>query len=94
MAVTGSEIAFPATPRATPCFIDRAEILAAARRDLQASQTWLPTTRSVAGKPDRPHFPSLDNIGGVSTTFRGWQWVAVTDTALPVSMLVPDFLRN
>lgn len=36
VAVTGSGIAVAATPRATPCFIDRAEILAAMQRDLQA----------------------------------------------------------
>ena len=39
VAVTGSEIAVSAIPRATPCFIDRAEILAAMRRVLQVLQT-------------------------------------------------------
>lgn len=76
MAVTGSEIAVAATPRATPYFIDRAEILAAMRRDLQALQTRPPLTRRVVDKPDRRNFLSFANIGGVSTTFRGgkgWQ---------------------
>jgi hypothetical protein len=74
--VTGSEIAVAATPRATPCFIDRTEILAAMQRDLQALQTRPPIIRRVADKPDRRNFPSFANIGGVLATFRGgngWQ---------------------
>jgi hypothetical protein len=76
MAVTGSEIAVPAAARATPYFIDQAEILAAMRDGLQALQTRPPTTRGVADKPDLRNLPSLANIGGVSATFRGgngWQ---------------------
>lgn len=76
VAVTGSQIAVAATPRATPCFIDRAEILAAAQRDLQDLQTRPPTTRRVVDRPDRRNFRSFANIGGVSATFRGgngWQ---------------------
>jgi hypothetical protein len=76
VAVTGSEIAVAATPRATPYFIDRAEILAAMRRDLQDLQTRRPTTRDAAEKPDRRNFRSFAKIGGVSATFRGgsgWQ---------------------
>ena len=76
VAVTGSEIAVAATPRATPCFIDRVEILAATQRDLQALQTRPPITRRVADKPYRRNFRSFANIGGVSATFRGgngWQ---------------------
>lgn len=76
MAVTGSEIAVAATPRATPCFIDRVEIFAASQRDLQALQTRRPTTRDVADKPDRRNFRLFVNIGQISATFRGgngWQ---------------------
>lgn len=76
VAVTGSEIAVAATPRATPYFIDQSEFLSAAQRVLQALQTWLRTARSVADKSDRRNFPSFANIGGVSATFRGgngWQ---------------------
>ncbi|MBU9700019.1 hypothetical protein GU927_019430 [Rhodobacteraceae bacterium HSP-20] len=76
MAVTGSQIAVAATPRATPYFIDRSEILAAVQRDLQVLQTWLPTILHALYKPDRWNFPSFANIGGVSATFRGgngWQ---------------------
>ena len=76
VAVTGSEIGVAATPRATPCFIDLAEIFAALQRGLRALQTRPPITSFVVEKPDRQNLPSFANIGGVSATFRGgkgWQ---------------------
>jgi hypothetical protein len=63
VAVTGSQIAVAATPRATPYFIDRTEILAAAQRDLLVLQTWLPTILHAPYKLDRWNFRSFANIG-------------------------------
>lgn len=92
MAVTGSEIPVAATPRATPCFIDRAEILAASQHDLRALQIRPLVSHRVVGKPNRRNLRSFANNWRGFDDIQGWQGVAMTASGLPVSVPAPDFL--